>query len=272
MEDQLIVSLTSYGNRLAQLPMVLGTIFSQSVVPELVVLNLSIKERVPSNVLDYLAGHNVEVNRVHDTKVYKKLIPTLIKHPKACVISIDDDFLYPREMIEDFMQLHVKYPGFPISGNRVACFGMQCHCGCASLTKAAFFGDFLYRIDEEVMRNCPSDDILYTYFATKEGHPYIQTVHEYFYNMQSCSLEGDQGYSDTYVAADGLYKTYQYLSNRFGPVENVIGSYIHDENLSKVIENIQASKLLELEDRIRASKACRIRQLLKNPFSWLKRL
>lgn len=270
MKESVVVTLTSYGKRLSNLPMVLDTIISQTVKPDLIVVNLACDEEVPLHVLDYLAEHNVEVNRVPDTKVYKKLIPTLRKYPDACVISIDDDFLYPKDMISDFVAMHHKYPDNPISGNRVVFFKMQCHCGCASLTKACYFDNYLSQIDGEVIDNCPSDDIVYTYFATKAGHPYLQTEREYFLNMPECRHDNDPGYSNSTGGDLGVERSFDYLVKRFGAINNVIMMYLHDENKAKVIENIMNDTVREVEDRIHSSYAFRLGKALLKPFSWLK--
>ena len=232
---------------------------------------MAVKEFVPNDVMYYLKKHNVEVNSVPDTKVYKKLIPTLKKYPEACVISIDDDFLYPKGMIEDFVRIHEKYPNYPISGNRVVYFGMQCHCGCASLTKAEFLGNYLNQLDAETIANCPSDDMLYTYFATKNGHPYVQTKKEYFINMQGLNDGNDKGYSDTLNGDEGIIKTYDYLVNHFGLIDNVVSSYIHDDYLAGVIENIHRNAVWETEDRIRSSRTYRFGKSILKPFLWLKK-
>lgn len=271
MEERIIVSLTSYGDRVNNLPAVLDSVFSQTSLPDLVVLNLAFEEKVPDAVLVYLINHGVEINRVPDTRVYKKLIPTLIKYPEACVITIDDDFLYPKEMIEEFVRIHKRNPNFPISGNRVVYLGMQCHCGCASLTKANYFGNYLQQIDAEMIANCPSDDMLYTYFATRSGHPYVQTEKEYFINMPGLNDEDDKGYSVAMNGDEGIVKTYDYLVNHFGQVNNIVPFYINNDCLARVIEAIHNDDILKVENRIRSSLAYRLGKSILKPFSWLKK-
>lgn len=183
--EKIIVSLTTWKPRIGNIPVVLDTIFDQTKRPDKVVLNLSFDEIIPDDIQDYIDHHNVEIFRVPDTKVYKKLIPTLLRYPDDCIISIDDDFLYPKTMIEDFWETHLRFPDSPISGNAVVLFEMQCHCGCASLTKAEFFGKYLPMIDAALMENCLSDDIVYTFLSTKNKHPYLRTEHQYFENMES---------------------------------------------------------------------------------------
>lgn len=269
--EKIVVTLTSFGKRLSNIPVVLNSIYSQTTIPDIVVLNLASEDSVPGNVMEYIIQHGVEIHRVLDTKVYKKLIPTLKRYPEAVVISIDDDFLYPKGMIEDFLRIHKKYPNFPVSGNRVVYFGMQCHCGCASLTKADFFGRYLHQVDAETIANCPSDDMLYTYFATKNGHPYVQTEKEYFVNMQGLNDGNDKGYSDAIKGDEGIVKTYDYLVNRFGLVDNVVSSYIHDDYLARIIENIHRNGVWAAENRIRSSRAYRIGKSLLKPFAWLNK-
>ena len=175
MKEKIIVSLTSYGKRLNNLPVVLDTMYAQTLPPDLVVLNLAYEEILPKDVENYLRSHNVEINRVADTKVYKKIIPTLKKYPDDCIICIDDDWLYPPQMIEDFMNIHKKYPNNPISGNKFIYKGMQCHCGCASLVKKEYFGEYLDLFDNDIYVNCKSDDVFYTYCAAKNNIPYDRT-------------------------------------------------------------------------------------------------
>lgn len=122
MSEQIIISLTTYSRRFNNIPAVLDSIYGQTLLPDKVVLNLAIDETIPETVQSYISDHHIEVNRVPDTKVYKKLIPTLRKYPNDCIITIDDDFLYPENMIEDFMNIHEKYPHNPISGNRIVFF------------------------------------------------------------------------------------------------------------------------------------------------------
>ena len=164
MTEHLIVTLTTWEARIGNIPAVLDSIFAQTLKPDLVVLNLAFGLQVPAHVQAYLDSHGVEVNRVEDTRVYKKLIPTLKKHPDACVVSIDDDWIYPEGMLEEFMSIHRAHPHRPISGNRVRAHRTDFHCGCASLTKREFFGKYLDMIDADVIHNCQSDDTVYTFF------------------------------------------------------------------------------------------------------------
>lgn len=275
-KERIIVSLTTWSKRISNIPVVLDTIYAQTVLPDLVVLNLSYDELIPDNVKHYISEHGIEVNRVPDTKVYKKLIPTLKKYPNDCVISIDDDWLYPDTMIEDFMKIHEKYPNFPISGNHIIKFNMQCHCGCASLTKASYFGKDLDLVDDDIMNNCPSDDIVYTFFSNRNGHPYVRTNEQYFENMESFNAK--DSYSENTDGNVGIEKSYKYLVERFGDVGNSIIPYINDDYLSKIILDIHQKDIWNEKNEMRritsedfcSTKPYRIGYTMLLPVLWIK--
>ena len=265
--------MTSYKHRLKNIPTVLDTIYAQTMQPDLVVLNLAYDEEVPDDVWNYIEEHKIDVNRVEDTKVYKKLIPTLKKYPDDCIITIDDDFLYPKGMIEDFWKVHVQYPDNPISGNRVFYNVFQCHCGCASLTKTVFLGNYIDDIDEDVMSNCPCDDIVYTYFSNKNGHPYMRTREMYFINMQK--FQEGEGYSDK-VGPASITNSFKYLVQRFGKLENNLDKYITNKDLEDLMKDYVAANM-ELafskgSDYMRSSYSYRLGHFVLTPVRKLREL
>jgi len=222
--EQIIVSLTTWSARICNIPAVLDSIFSQTVPPDLVVLNLAFDEIVPPDVDSYIRSHNIIVNRVEDTRTYKKLFPTLERYPDACVINIDDDFLYPSGMIEDFVKAHKRHPNRPISGNKERYFYVDCHCGCASLTKKCHFGKCFDLLDKDVMSHCASDDMVYTYLINKNGNRYVHTEGDYYVNLPAYNPSSP--YSDSPFANDAAEVTWRYLNERFGKIEGINGFLI----------------------------------------------
>lgn len=271
-KNTVIVTLTSYGPRLGNLPTVLDTIFCQTVPPDLVVLNLAHDEIVPTEVLNYLLEHNVEINRVPDTKVYKKLIPTLKKYPDAVVISIDDDWLYPQGMIADFLEIHRKYPNNPISGNGFVYSGIICHCGCASLTKAEYFGPHLDDI-LDIIPHCPCDDIAYSYFANKAGHPYIVTKGKYFTNM--VPYNGDNGYSETIAGEQQIEISFSYLIQKYGELPHFTSAYIEDPYIASLLYQIHDSLNKDTREKamseLRSTHAFKLGKKILKPLMLIKR-
>ncbi|MBR1785714.1 MAG: hypothetical protein IJ756_00915 [Paludibacteraceae bacterium] len=261
------------------IPTVLETIYKQTIPPKLVVLNLAYNEQIPTFVKEYINYRHIEIQYVEDTKVYKKILPTLKKYPFDNIICIDDDWLYPPTMIEDFLKIHNKYPNYPISGNKVVIKGRQCHCGCASLVRADFFGDKIYLIDDEVMHKCTSSDIVYTYLATLNNHPYITTEYEYFDNMQS--YNSVDGYSENNVGDNGVEDSFEYLEKRFGKLPSVIESYLSNtfvpiELITKLLDIQQQNYYYivknKIEHQMQSSIRYKIGDAVIKPYKLLKKI
>lgn len=263
--------MTTWKARIANIPVVLDSIYKQMLLPDKVVINLAYSEEIPPIVQDYITKHGVEVFRTKDTKVYKKLIPTLLRYPDACVINIDDDFIYPSEMIADFMDMHRKYPNHPVSGNRYLMGGMVSHCGCASLTKLEYFGDYLHYVDDNFINNCPSSDVAFTYFAALSGHPYLESKGLYFTNMQTFNEVNP--YSPSFD--DGIDRSFRYLTGRFGEMdrEQLVKCYVDDPYVASIlsriekqfIEEFSADTIRNAEASVRSSKAYRLGRFLLHP-------
>ena len=104
--------MTSWKKRIENVPIVLSTILNQSKKPDKIVLNLSSdefrnKERdIPKSVIDFFEELK-NVSEIHwvkkNTRMWKKQLPSLKLFPYDCIINIDDDFLYPEDMIETFI-------------------------------------------------------------------------------------------------------------------------------------------------------------------------
>lgn len=274
MTERIIVSLTTWSKRIGNLPTVLDTILAQTQRPDLIVVNLAYDEIIPDAIQTYFNTNNIEVFRVADTKVYKKIIPTLKRYPSDVVINIDDDWLYPTGMIADFMKVHTEHPNNPISGNGLVYSKMICHCGCASLTKAEYFGQYLDSFDDNLIKNCHSSDIVYTYFATKAGHPYIHTKEQYFTNMQPFN-EGES-YSVESKQNNSLSKSLSYLIDNFGDPPRFPDSYISDQFISDIIYHIhQADRndvKKEAQSQIRNTFAYKTGKKIILPLSFIRRI
>ena len=271
MSERIIVSLTTWSERMNNLPTVLNSIEEQSVRPDHIVLNLAYEETIPNHIQSYLDKYHIEVFRVPDTKVYKKLIPTLKRYPNDIVINIDDDWLYPHGMIADFIETHHRYPNHPISGNRVVLSEMICHCGCASLTKLEYFQPFIELIDNDIIHNCPCDDIVYTYFANKAKHPYITTKNQYFLNMTP--ITNGEGYSAK-IGDSAQQKTLSYLIKKYGELPSFTNNYLSDPYIANILYHIhyQEKKTIQenATEHIRNTIAYNVGKFITSPFSFIR--
>ncbi|MBY8215709.1 glycosyl transferase [Vibrio fluvialis] len=120
-ETELVVSLTTYNKRIHDVHLVIESIALQTVKPNRVVLWLDEDEfslnTIPL-ILKKQMSRGLEIYFCPNYRSYKKLIPTLQRYPNANVITIDDDVLYPHDMVEMLCREHSQYPDC-IIGHRV---------------------------------------------------------------------------------------------------------------------------------------------------------
>lgn len=109
----LVVSLTSYPARFDTLDLTLQGILRQTVRPDRVILWIAEEDRAklpfPIACLEGL-----EVRTCPDWRSYKKIVPTLLAHPDAFIVTADDDVHYPADWLE-------KLVAAARAGARIAC-------------------------------------------------------------------------------------------------------------------------------------------------------
>ena len=105
LPGHLLVSLTSYRKRFPTLELTLRRILQQSVQPDTTVLWVSTEDRMhlPQGVLD-LQRCGLEICETKDTRSYKKIIPALERYPNSFIITVDDDTVYPLNLVESLVE------------------------------------------------------------------------------------------------------------------------------------------------------------------------
>lgn len=104
-EPELIVSLTSYPARMYDLHLCLYSLLTQSHKPDKLILWLA-EEQFPERELDVplkvreLCRHGLEIRWCPDYRSHKKVIPAMLAHPGAAIVSADDDLFYPSDWLE----------------------------------------------------------------------------------------------------------------------------------------------------------------------------
>ena len=108
-----VISLTTYGERLNTVYITIETLFSQTLKPKRVMLWLDEKEfseeRLPQE-LKQLQKRGLEIYFCKNTRSYKKLVPTLTMLKDSHIITVDDDVMYPSNWLEEFRCYEEKYP------------------------------------------------------------------------------------------------------------------------------------------------------------------
>lgn len=111
-KQRIIVSLTSYGERLKTVHLALDTIFRQTVKPDKIVLCVTQEdyELLPENLKAMEKKGKIELITGENLRAHKKYFYTMQKYPDDIIITVDDDVLYRRDLIE---KLYAAYKLFP---------------------------------------------------------------------------------------------------------------------------------------------------------------
>jgi len=119
-DHEIVVSMTTYGNRLYSAAPVIESIMQGSMRPNHFVLNLGedLNGKKLPVALQNQQKRGLEINYGKDIRSYKKLIPTLKKYPEAAIITIDDDLIYYYDLVEKLVHTYIESPQFIIA-NRI---------------------------------------------------------------------------------------------------------------------------------------------------------
>lgn len=105
-DKPILVSLTTYGKKIYEVHLVIESIFQQTVRPNKVVLWLSDEyfsmETLPI-VLKQQMKRGLEIRFCKDIRSYTKVLYAFAEYAGYHIISIDDDIVYPFDMIERFV-------------------------------------------------------------------------------------------------------------------------------------------------------------------------
>ena len=116
LPGELIVSLTSYPARFRTLHLTLICLLRQTVRADRTILWVAHEDaaHLPTEVLR-LKPWGLEIYTTSDTRSYKKVVPTLRKHPEAFIATADDDQFYRENWLQQLTS------GFLQSGRLIVC-------------------------------------------------------------------------------------------------------------------------------------------------------
>ena len=111
-ENEVVVSLTTYGIRIHDVYLAIESIMQGTIKPNRIVLWLSKDEfegkKIPLSLQNQMK-RGLEIEYCEDILSYKKLIPSLKKFPNACIITIDDDLMYDFDFVERLVNTHIMH-------------------------------------------------------------------------------------------------------------------------------------------------------------------
>lgn len=119
-DEEIIVSLTTYGKRLYEVYLAIESIMQGTVKPNRIILWISddYNTSVMPQTLLLQKKRGLEIEFCKDIRSYTKLIPALRKFPNASIITIDDDLIYPIDLVENLLAVHKIY-NRSVCANRV---------------------------------------------------------------------------------------------------------------------------------------------------------
>jgi len=124
MNNNLVVSLTSFPVAIDYAVLAIKSILKGSLLPDKLVLYLIFDQFTEIGIPEELKSLEKE-NEIfeirdysRDLRSYLKLIPALKDFSESVIVTIDDDIYYEKDMLKDLVKLHQKYPE-AIIANRV---------------------------------------------------------------------------------------------------------------------------------------------------------
>lgn len=111
---EIIVSLTTFKQRIEQVGICIETIMNQSTKPDRIILWIAEGEfnniyELPEH-LQYLCKRGLEIKFCDDLRSHKKYYYSMKENPNAVIITIDDDVYYPKNTIKRLIDSYKKYP------------------------------------------------------------------------------------------------------------------------------------------------------------------
>lgn len=101
-EHDIIVSLTTFGNRINDVHLTIESLMEQTFKPNKIILWLDyIFEKVNlPQALVLLQKRGLDIAYCKDVRSYTKLVPALREYPEDAIITVDDDVIYEYDMLE----------------------------------------------------------------------------------------------------------------------------------------------------------------------------
>lgn len=112
-KEKIIVSLTTHGIRISSAYLAIESIAQQTMKPDEIVLWLSENDFSNNSLpitLKKLIARGLKIKYCKDVGSHTKLLYTLKQYPNDIIITIDDDILYPFDLIENLYKTYLENP------------------------------------------------------------------------------------------------------------------------------------------------------------------
>ena len=115
IDNQIIVSLTSFPARIGTVHITINSLLKQTFLPDKIILWLA-PEQFPNKENDLpqellvLKSEKFCIDWYKDIKSFKKLIPALKYYPDSIIVTADDDIIYNEKWLEQLINSYNKDP------------------------------------------------------------------------------------------------------------------------------------------------------------------
>lgn len=113
-QPEVVISFTTLPHRIHKIEPMINSVLDQTVRPTRIFLNLPEKTQKGKK---YVLPGFIEDNSFIAVRVIKKdlgpatkLLPTLESEPAALIVVVDDDQVYPVNLIENYLRYHQEFP------------------------------------------------------------------------------------------------------------------------------------------------------------------
>ena len=110
-DGEIIVSLTSFPARIDKVWITISSLMNQTLKPKRIILWLA-EEQFPEKEKDLpkklkkMKDRGLEIRFCDDLRPHKKYYYTMKENPDDIVVTVDDDMLYPENMLEQLWEAH----------------------------------------------------------------------------------------------------------------------------------------------------------------------
>lgn len=114
---QIIVSLTSFPDRIPFIYKTISSLLNQTLKPDMVILWLAkeqfpqLENDLPDELLE-LKKYGLTIKWCNNIRSYKKLVPAIKEYPNDIIITVDDDIYYDKTLVELLYKSYEKEPQY----------------------------------------------------------------------------------------------------------------------------------------------------------------
>lgn len=112
---ELVVSFTTLPHRIGKIRPMIRSVMDQTVRPSRIILNIPRKTRggVRYQIPEFIQSNPAVLVREieEDLGPATKLLPTLMTETEALILVLDDDQIYPQNLVENYLHYHRLFPG-----------------------------------------------------------------------------------------------------------------------------------------------------------------